>query len=220
MLLSESGSDHFSDLEEEASEVLSQAKREASPGERGLLDISVPEVMQGAEPEELLSEESFLGDFEREYLHLPLNEALPELQSAQSPTRKRGQPVNESTDLQQAVRSRTSSRFPSPRRFNFPPRCQPRTPAGRGAFKSPLRIGARGRHSPGERGVCAECLFLPPRPRLSIDQQGRARSLQIQRQLSQTLCSFPYFPSGGLRRVRANRSKESATHSNLGGGKV
>jgi hypothetical protein len=77
--MSESGSDHFSDLEEVASEVSSQAKREASPGERGLLGISVPEDIQGAETEELLSEENFLGDFEREYLHLPLNEALHEL---------------------------------------------------------------------------------------------------------------------------------------------
>jgi hypothetical protein len=174
-----------------------------------LLGISVPEVIQGAEPEELLSEENFLGDFEREYLHLRLNEALPGLQSARSPTRKRGQPVNESTNLQRAVRLRTSTRSPSLQRFNSPPRGQPRTPAGRGAFQSPLQIGARGRHSPGEGRVCAERLSLPPRRRLSNDQQGRARSLQIQEQVSQTLCSLPHFPSGGLRRVRANRSEES-----------
>jgi hypothetical protein len=124
--MSESGSDHFSDLEEEASEVSSQAKREVSPGERGLSSTSVPEVIQGAELEKLLLEENFLRNFEREYLHLPLNEALPELQSAQIPTRKRGQPVKESTNLQRAVRSRTSTRSPSPQRFNSPPRGQPK----------------------------------------------------------------------------------------------
>jgi hypothetical protein len=61
--MSKSGSDHFSDLKEEASEVSSPEERDVSPPEGGLSDVSIPEVIQSAEPEELILEENFLGDF-------------------------------------------------------------------------------------------------------------------------------------------------------------
>jgi hypothetical protein len=44
--MSESGSDHFLDLEEEASKVSSPEEREVSPPEGGLSDVSIPEVIQ------------------------------------------------------------------------------------------------------------------------------------------------------------------------------
>jgi hypothetical protein len=49
--------------------VSSPEEREVSPPEGGLSDVSIPEVIRSAEPEELLLQENFLGDFERAYLH-------------------------------------------------------------------------------------------------------------------------------------------------------
>jgi hypothetical protein len=144
-LMSESASDHFLDLEEEASKVSSTEEREVSPPEGGLSDVSIPEVIQSAELEELLSQENFPGDFERAYLHCPINEVSPEPKRARSPIRKRGQPVDEPADFPGVVRSRTATRSPSPCGFKSPTRGQPRTTAGRGAFQSPLRTRARGR---------------------------------------------------------------------------
>jgi hypothetical protein len=141
--MSKSGSDHFSDLEEEASEESSPAERGVLPKERGLSDVSVPEVIQGAKPEELLLEKNLLGDFEREYLHLQLNEASLEPKCTKSLIRKRGQPINESTDFQRVVRSRISTRSPSPRSFNSPTRGQPRTPAAAEEPSNPLSRSAR-----------------------------------------------------------------------------
>jgi hypothetical protein len=97
--MSESGSDHFSDLEEEVSEVSSPEEREVSPPEGGLFDESIPEVIQSAEPEELLSQDNFLGDFERAYLHRPLNEArrlspsAPQVRPAKGVNRLMSQPT-------------------------------------------------------------------------------------------------------------------------------
>jgi hypothetical protein len=93
--------------------------------------VSIPEVIQSAEPEELLAEENSLGEFERAYLHRSLNGGSPERKRARSPSGRRGQPVDESVDFQRGVRSRTATRSPSPRGFKSSSRGQQRTPAGR-----------------------------------------------------------------------------------------
>jgi hypothetical protein len=115
-------------------------------------------VIQTPDPEEFLPEENFLGDFERAYLDRPLNRRSPELKRTRSPSVRRSQPVNESSDFQQVVRSRTATRSPSPVGFKPSARGQPRIPAGRGAFQSPLQTRARGRSSLGEGRVHEERL--------------------------------------------------------------
>jgi hypothetical protein len=156
--MSESGSDHFSDLEEEGS---SPEQREVLPPEGGLSDVSIPEVIQSPDPEEFLPEENFLGDFERAYLDRPLNRQSPELKRTRSPSVRRGQPVDESGDFQRVVRSRTTTRSPTPVGFKPSARGQPRTLAGRGVFQSPLRTRARGRSPPAEGRVREERLPVP-----------------------------------------------------------
>jgi hypothetical protein len=186
--------------------VSSPQKRGVSSAEGGLSDVSIPELIQSPEPEEFLPEQNFLGDFKRAYLDRPLNQRSPELKRTRSPSVRRGQPVNEPSEFQRVVRSRTVTRSPSPVGFKASARGQPRTPTGRGAFQSPLRTRARGRSSPGEGRVREERLPVPTGRHLSSDQQDRAGCFQVQGQVPQALCSPSNFSAGGLRRVRVNRS--------------
>jgi hypothetical protein len=110
-LMSKSGSDHFSDLEEEVS---SPEQREVSPPEGGLSDVSIPEVIQSPDPEEFLPEENLLGDFERAYLDRPLNRRSPELKRTRSPSVRRGQPVNEPR-FPTSCQIKNCNSFPEPR---------------------------------------------------------------------------------------------------------
>jgi hypothetical protein len=177
--------------------VSSPEQREVSPPEGGLSNVSIPEVIQSPDPEEFLPEENFLGDFERAYLDRRLNRRSPELKRTRSPSVRRGQPVNEPSGFQRVVRSRTATRSPSPGGFKPSARGQPRTPAGRGAFQSPLQTRARGRSSSGEGRVHEERLPVPAGRHLSNDQQGRACSFQVQGHVPQALCSLSNFSAGG-----------------------
>jgi hypothetical protein len=186
--------------------VSSPQKRGVSSAEGGLSDVSIPELIQSIEPEEFLPEQNFLGEFERANLDRPLNQRSPELKCTRSPSVRRGQPVNESSEFQRVIRSRTATRSPSPVGFKPSARGQPRTPTGRGAFQSPLQTRARGRSSLEEGRVCEERLPVPTERHLSSDQQGRAGSFQVQGQVPQALCSLSNFLAGGVRCVCANRS--------------
>jgi hypothetical protein len=186
--------------------VSSPHQRGVSPAEGGLSDVSIPELIQSPDPEEFLPEENFLGDFERAYLDRPSTERSPKLKRTRSPSVRRGQPVNESSEFQRVVQSRTATRSPSPVGFEPSARGQPRTPTDRGTYQSPLRTRARGRSSPGEGRVLEKRLPVPTGQYLSSDQQGRACSFQVQGQVPQALCSLLNFPAGGLRHVCANRS--------------
>jgi hypothetical protein len=184
--------------------VSSPQQRGVSPAEGGPSDVSIPELIQSPDPEEFLQEENFLGDFERAYLDRPSNQRSPELKRTRSPSVRRGQPVNESSEFQWVVQSRTATRYPSPVGFKPSARGQPRIPTGRGAFQSPLQTRARGQSSPTEERVCEERLLVLTRRHLSSNQQGRACSFQVQGQVSQALCSLSNFSARGLRRVCAN----------------
>jgi hypothetical protein len=171
--MSESGLDHFLDLKEEVS---SPQQRGVLRPEGGLSDVSIPELIQSPDLEEFLPEENFLGDFERAYLDRPLNQRSPELKRTRSPSVRRGQRVNGSSEFQRVVQSRTATLSPSPVGFKPSARGQPRTPTGRGAFQSPLRTRACGRSSAGEGRVREERLPVPTGRHSSGDQQGRACS--------------------------------------------
>jgi hypothetical protein len=168
--MSVSESDKFSDLDEEGS-----AREETT----GISGLSIPNLIQAYDDEEIISERDLLDEFERDHVPPHLRYQSPEPVRTPSPKRKRGGSTDEPSSNERGVRGRATTTSPTMERFNFVGYRQYRPPAGRGAFQSPLRMRAGVRSLERERGVSAERLSLPRRRRLSSHRQSRPRSQQI-----------------------------------------
>jgi hypothetical protein len=168
--MSVSVSDKFSDLDEEGS-----AREETTR----ISGLSIPDLIQAYDDEEIFSERNPLGEFERDHVLPHSKYQSPEHVRTPSPKQKRGGLTDEPSSIERGVRGRATTISPTIEQFNSAGYRQYRPPAGRGAFQSPLRTRAGVCGLERERGVSAERLSLPPRRHISSHQQGRPRSQQI-----------------------------------------
>jgi hypothetical protein len=135
--MSVSESDKFSDLDEEGS------TREQTTGISGL---SILDLIQTYDDEEIFSGRDPLGEFERDHVPPHLRYQSPKPGRTPSPKRKPGGSTDEPSSNERGVRGRATTTLPTFERFNSAGYRRYRPPAGRGAFQSPLRTRA---------GVCS-----------------------------------------------------------------
>jgi hypothetical protein len=181
--MSVSESDKFSDLDEE------ESTRE---GTIGILGLSIPDLIQTYDDEEVFSGRDPLGEFEQDHVPPHLRYQSPEPVQTPSPKRKRGGSTDEPSSNERGVRGRATTTLPTFERFNSAGYHRYQPPAGREAFQSPLRTRAGVRSLERERGVSAERLSLPPRRRLASHRQGRPRSQHSVRISGSVVRSFAF----------------------------
>jgi hypothetical protein len=156
--------DKFLDLDEEGS-----AREETT----GISGLSIPDLIQAYDDEEIFLGRDPLSEFEREHVLPHLKYQSLEPVRTPSPRRKRGVSTDEPASIERSVRPTTT--LPTIKRFNSAGSRRYRPPAGRGAFQSPLRTRAGIRSLERERGVLRSAfLFLQDDVYPATDKVGRA----------------------------------------------